>query len=103
MEQTMTRKLTRRACLGLVAFAATPAMAQFGGVDEEENPTDAVPRYFSRERFLSLSENQIYMVGLAVRRGRPIQIEGYSASESRQIIQRAAQDWPATRRSLGGR
>lgn len=99
----MTKTLTRRSLLALLAIGTSPAAAQFGGFNEEDNPTDAVPSYFSLQRFLALDENEIYMVNLAVRRGKPVRIEGYQPSESRAIIRRAAQDWPATRRSLGGR
>lgn len=99
----MTTRITRRACLGLLAIAATPATAQFGFFNEEADPTDLVPSYYSLNTFLGLNENDIYMVNLAIRRGRQIRIQGYKPSESKAIIQRAAQDWPATRRSLGGR
>ena len=99
----MRKTFTRRTMLALMAIGATPATAQFGGFNEEDNPTDAVPSYFSLQRFLALDENEIYMVNLAVRRGKPVRIEGYQPSESRAIIQRPGQDWPATRRSLGGR
>lgn len=91
---------TRRSVLGLaVISAAAPGLAY--AIDAEElDPTDTVPRRFSVRRFLSLSEAEVYKVNLAVRRGRGITIEGYSRSESRDIIGLAARDLPAARALL---
>ena len=100
----MTKSNSRRAFLGWIAFATMPATA-FGQVTlaldaEELDPADLVPRRFSVERFLGLTKNEIYKVDRAVRRGKTITIDGYTASQSKRIIQAAADDWPATRRRL---
>lgn len=68
--------------------------------ERNNDPVDRVPHYFGIRRFLALGESDIYMVHLAQRRGRRIMIQGFSASESRDIIRRARQDWPSTRRAL---
>lgn len=94
------RKHTRRGLLGLGVLAATaPGIAQAFGF-EELDPSDTVPRRFSVKRFLSLSRDDLYLVNLAVRRGRGIIIEGYSRSESRKIIQLANEDPKAARALL---
>ena len=96
----MMRIYSRRAVFGLAAAgiaAPTLAMAVEG---EEFNPTDLIPRRFSVNRFLSLDKNELYDVNLAVRRGRSIIIEGYSRSESRDIIELAAKDPAAARARL---
>ena len=69
--------------LAALLMAATPAAA-IG--DNELNPSDLVPRYFSTERFATLTANELYDVNLALRRGRTIQLEGCSASESRSVF-----------------
>ncbi|MEM7599381.1 MAG: hypothetical protein AAF382_16930 [Pseudomonadota bacterium] len=94
------RPYSRRTVLGLAALSATaPAMAR--AIDAEElNPSDLVPRRFSVEAFLELDRNELYDVNLAVRRGRGITIEGYSRSESRDIINLATKDPAAARARL---
>lgn len=67
--------------------------AQGGG---EYDPADMVPRWFSVRRFLNLDRYDFYHVHRAVRHGRHIIIEGFTASESRRIIRRAKKDWPET-------
>ena len=103
----MTTATSRRAFLALIALGSLPATALaqiLHAQDAEElDPTDLVPRRFSVEDFISLDENEIYKVNLAVRRGRTITINGYTPSQSRQIIKAAGDDWPQTRRRLAER
>lgn len=94
------RIYSRRNILRLtVASLTLPTLAAASDF-EEIDPADTVPRRFSVERFLSLDENDIYDVNLAIRRGRGITIEGYSRSESRKIITLAAKDLAAARARL---
>lgn len=94
------RNHTRRNVLGLALVSATAPGLAYAIDAEELDPTDTVPRRFSVRRFLSLSEAEMYKVNLAVRRGRGITIEGYTRSESREIIELAARDLPAARALL---
>lgn len=96
----MTPVPTRRALIAWVMLATLPATALTAQDLEEPDPSDLVPRRFSVEAFRNLTETEIYDVHLAIRRGRRILIEGYTASESREIIERAARDWPRTRQQL---
>lgn len=92
---------TRRAMLGLTLVAATATLAsnaqagksKFGFHDID--PADKVPRWFSVNRFLRLTREQVYQVNRAVRQGRGIIIEGYTRSESREIIRLANKDLAA--------
>ena len=82
----------RRAVLGwigLFSLAGTSALAQAA---EEFDPTDLVPRRFSPEEFATLSENEVYMANLALRRGRNIRINGCSATDSAEVIRLANSD-----------
>ncbi len=94
------RTYSRRAVFGLTAALTTAPAFAWAVEAEEFNPTDLVPRRFSVERFLSLDKNEIYDLNLAIRRGRGITIDGYSRSESREIIELAAQDPAAARARL---
>lgn len=80
---------TRRAILAWAGLAALPATAMLAEEAEELDPTDLVPRRFTPEAFERLSANELYKVKLAVRRGRTILIDGYTASESRKMIEHA--------------
>ena len=91
---------TRRNVLGLAALSITVQGLAWAINDEELDPSDTVPRRFSVRRFLSLSEAEVYKVNLAARRGRGITSEGYSRSESREIIALAAKDLRAARALL---
>lgn len=93
------RSYSRRSALGLVGISITAPGVALAFDAEEEDPADKIPRRFSVRRFLSLNKNELYVVNLAVRRGRGIIIEGYSRSESRKIISLAAKD-PAAARAL---
>ncbi|MEO0751499.1 MAG: hypothetical protein AAFY25_06815 [Pseudomonadota bacterium] len=99
------RQHSRRGVLGLAILATTSASAALAAGRthafdfEELDPTDTVPRRFSVRRFLELSKAELYKVNLAVKRGRGIIIEGYSRSESREIIRLAAKD-PAAARAV---
>lgn len=104
MTQTLSPTPSRRRVLAWVALATLTATAARASDGEEIDPTDTVPRWFSVRAFTDLDADDIYMVNLAIRGGRTILIEGYTPSESRQIIRDAAQDWPGTRaRLLQGR
>ncbi len=94
----MTASISRRTAVAILA-SAVPGMA-FATDAEELDPTDIVPRRFSVNRFLGLSENEVYKVNLAVRRGRKILIEGFSPSESKEIIMLAAEDFDQARARL---
>lgn len=93
------RTVTRRGVLGLALATTASTTASHAFDFEELDPSDTVPRRFSVRRFLALSKAELYDVNLAVRRGRGIIIEGYSRSQSREIIQLAAKD-PAAARAL---
>ena len=81
----------------MLAGLAAPALAkEWPDVD----PYDRLPSYYGVERFTRLSKEQAYMVHLAVKNGRYIQIGRYPNSVSRQIIRDGASDWPATRQKL---
>ena len=67
-----------------------------GGTD----PSDRIPRHYSLKKFLSLSQPQVYEINHASRAGRRITIQGFSPSESRELLRNATRDWPATRRTL---
>ena len=95
----LTRRLLIRGLgAGLLGAAALPAQA----FDEwpDLDPTDRIPGFYGVNRFAALSEEELFMVGLAVKRGRDIRIGRYSRSQSRQIVRDALQDWPATRARL---
>lgn len=96
----MPSPLSRRTLLGWLGLAFAPATALQASDYEEEDPADLVPERFSIRQFTALSENEIYKVGLAIKRGRTIRIGNYSPSESRAIIRRARENWPATRAEL---
>lgn len=103
-EKAEISKTRRHLILCLVGAVASGAALPLRASDGNEfDPTDKVPRRFSLERFIALDRNDIHMVNLAVRRGRVIVIDGFSASESRRIISKAAEDWPATRNMLRDR
>jgi len=85
----MPKTPTRRTMLAWAGLAALPATAVLAQETEEHNPTDFVPRRFTPEEFSRLSANELYKVKLAVRRGRTILIDGYTASESRKMIEDA--------------
>lgn len=94
------RMQSRRSFLGL-AVTSVMAPTITNAVEAEEfNPSDLVPRRFSVQKFLSLDKAEIYDVNLAVRRGRGIIIDGYSRSESREIIELAAKNPAAARARL---
>lgn len=97
----MSHPTTRRAILAWAGLAALPAgMVLAQGEDGEDlDPTDLVPRRFSPEAFARLSKSELYMVNLAIRHNRTIRIDGYTASESRRIIEAAAKN-PAVARDL---
>ena len=79
----------RFALPGSIALATalnlTPLTANAQEVNEL-NPSDLVPRYFTVSRFSDLDANALYDVNLALRRGRTIQIEGCTPSQSRAIF-----------------
>ena len=100
-EISKTRRHLILCLAGAVASGAALPVRAFDG--NELDPADIVPGRFSLERFIGLDRNEIHMVNLAVRRGRGIVIDGFSVSESRRIISRAAEDWPATRNMLRDR
>lgn len=91
---------SRRHMLTWMTVTPLTVSTAFAVDSDEIDPTDTVPRRFSVRSFTALDGNQIYDVNLAVRRGRTIVIDGYSPSQSRQIILDAARDWPGTRARL---
>ena len=100
------RKHTRRGILGLALATSTvpvAAKADFlkTGLWEDVDPADLVPRRFSVQRIVTRSQADLYKVTLALKRGRPITIEGYSVSESREIIMLLYRDRPAGLARLG--
>lgn len=102
MTHHMTPAPSRRALLGwgsstVLAGLAGPVMANEW---PDTDPTDRLPGYYGVQRFMTLSKEEVYMVNLAVKRGRRILIGRYPASVSRQIIKDGARDWPATRQKL---
>lgn len=94
------QNLTRRSIIGLTALlsltaVATSAQAGFKTFRSDRDPSDDIPRWFSVNRFLRLSKNQVYMVDRAVRQGRSVVIDGYTRSESRELISLANKDLAA--------
>lgn len=85
----MPKHPTRRMLLAWAGLAALPAAAVLAQETEEHNPTDFVPRRFTPEEFERLSAAELHKVKLAIRRGRTILIDGYTASESRTMIEAA--------------
>lgn len=80
-------RTVRLAAAGLALLtAATLPAHSFDDLD----PTDVLPRRYSVEDFRNLSDAELYMVNLAIKRGRIILINGYPPSESRRMIQDAA-------------
>lgn len=88
----MAQQHPRRAILGWIGLAGLTSGAALAQSGEEMNPTDLVPRRFSPDNFAALSDNEIYMVNLAVRRGRIIRIDGCSGSDSAEVIRTAHAD-----------
>ena len=99
----MTPRPPRRTILGWIGFACLPAPALFAQDAEEPDPTDLVARRFSPAEFRQLTEDELYMAGLAIRRNRRIVIDGCSASDSRAIIETATTDRAAALRMLQDR
>lgn len=100
------RKHTRRGILGLALATTTMPVAATAsgfkaGIWEDVDPADLVPRRFSVRRIVSRSQADLYKVTLALKRGRPITIEGYTPSESREIIMLLYRDRPAGLARLG--
>ena len=92
--------LTRRTLFGLTLATTTAtlaATAQAGNrrYGSDRDPRDLIPRWFSVNRFLRLSKAQVYQVDRAVRLGRRIIIDGYTPSESRELISLANKDLAA--------
>ena len=85
MKFTVLRS-TVAAIAGLTMLTATTLPAQSR---EDVDPTDLVPRRYSVENFRSLSVSELYMVKLAIKRGRRLLINGYSPSKSRRMIEDA--------------
>lgn len=96
----MAKPTSRRAVLGWIGLTALPGTAVLAQDYEVPDPTDLVPRRYTPEAFLQLTDSELYMVKLAVRRGRRIMIDGCSASESRDIIRATSGDRAAARQML---
>lgn len=92
--------LSRRHLLGLAlsgtgAVLAAQAHAGSYRKGSDRDPADRLPRRYSVYRFLRLSKAQVYDLARAVRLNRTILIEGYTRSESRDIINLANKDLAA--------
>ena len=81
-----------RTVLPLVSAALLATMALPAQSFDDIDPTDVLPRHYSIQKFRQLSDAELNMVNLAIKRGRTILIDGYSASKSRQMIQDAARN-----------
>ena len=88
--------VTWMAAAAVLGTAVQSQASSRNGLD----PSDRIPRHYSLKKFTSLSQPQVYRINHAVRAGRRITIEGFSPSESRELLRNATRDWPATRRRL---
>ncbi|MEL7253027.1 MAG: hypothetical protein AAFZ04_14125 [Pseudomonadota bacterium] len=90
--------LSRRRLLGLSVIATTAALSSqahaTGSLRRGSNldPADRLPRWYSVNRFLRLSEAQIYDLARAVRLGHSFTIDGYTRSQTADIIRLANED-----------
>ncbi|MEM6588698.1 MAG: hypothetical protein AAF641_09650 [Pseudomonadota bacterium] len=95
------QRISRRHVLGLTLAttgATLAATAHASGSlrrGSDLDPSDRLPRWYSVGRFLRLSEAQVYSLARAVRLGRSFTIEGYSRSETSDIIRLANKDLAA--------
>jgi predicted outer membrane protein len=87
----MPINLSRHGLLTAAAVALIGAAPLASHAGEDLDPTDTVPRYLSIAEFRALSDAELYMVDLAIKRGRRIVVAGHSASESRRMIESAAE------------
>ncbi len=82
----------------LVGAASLTSPSAHANGAEELDPADLVPRRFSVTKFAQLSDPEIFQVLIAVRRGRPITIDGCTVSQSRAIIRSSSESPEAARR-----
>ncbi|MEM7733643.1 MAG: hypothetical protein AAF280_12810 [Pseudomonadota bacterium] len=95
------KNISRRSLFGLTlaatgaTFAASAHASGSLRRGSDLDPSDRLPRWYSVNRFLRLSKNQVYDLARAVRLGRSFTIEGYTRSQTADIIQLANRDLAA--------
>ncbi len=94
-------RFSRRQLFGFTLAATGSALAATANAagslrrGSDLDPSDRLPRWYSVNRFLRLSEAQVYDLARAVRLGRTFVIEGYTRSETSEIINLANKDLAA--------
>ncbi|WP_294620785.1 hypothetical protein [uncultured Roseovarius sp.] len=78
---TKTRNILGLAVAATLGATALPATAMDAG-----NLKRSVPNWISVDTFNSMSQNELYKVDLAQERGQRVVIEGYSLSQSREVV-----------------
>jgi hypothetical protein len=78
---TKTRNILGLAVAATLVAAALPATAMDAG-----NLARSVPNWISVDAVNSMSQNELYKVDLAQERGQRVVIEGYSLSQSREVV-----------------
>ena len=86
----MPKLRLNRSVLSLVSAALLTGVALPAQSFDDIDAIDVLPRHYSIEKFQKLSNAQLYMLNLAIRSGRTILIDGYSASKSSEMIRQAA-------------
>lgn len=90
-DMTHRHQMIRRALLPATSVAALVLLPLMAAAQEDLNPSDLVPRHFGQDRFAGLSLAQVYDINIALKRGRTIQIEGCTVSQTRQVVAAALQ------------
>ena len=80
---TKTSAIRNAALAAIVTAAALPAAAM------DRDPSDLVPSFISESQFNAMSEAEIYEIDQAQETGNRVVIEGYTASESRELVDAA--------------
>jgi len=80
---TPARRILSLAVAATLGAAALPAAAM------DSNLERSVPNWISAESFNNMTQNEIYKVDLAQKRGHRVVIEGYSPSQSRSVVDEA--------------
>ena len=78
---TKTRNILGLAVAATLGATALPATAMDAG-----NLERSVPNWISSDAFNGMSQNELYKVDLAQERGQRVVIEGYSLSQSREVV-----------------
>ena len=78
---TSTRRILGLAVAATLGATAIPATAMNAG-----NLERSVPNWISSDAFNGMSQNELYKVDLAQERGQRVVIEGYSLSQSREVV-----------------